>query len=302
MILLASDELSQIELRVPPLNHLQTTIAKSVTAEDIGLFTGVKVKMTLLPAPVNSGILIQRMDLPSYPFIPVSAYNVKHASRCTLLAHGTATVQTVEHLLSALHAFQIDNVIVQLYGPEIPIFDGSSNEFVALLEEAGQSVLEEEAQYIELTTPMSFSNGDALIIALPSDTFQISYTLCYPNSPLIGTQFYSCVVSKEFYKTEIAPARTFSNYEEVVPLIEKGYIKGGNLNNAVVIQGDKVLNPGGVRFSNEMVRHKVLDLIGDLSLVGKRIKAHFVAIKTGHAENAQLARMILDKFNLGLMG
>lgn len=295
--LLSSSCFSKLELEVPSLEKCQTTISKEVSASDIGLFTGAKVTVKLLPAPADTGIVFQRIDLPDAPLIPASVFYVKQATRCTLLVNGTASVQTVEHLLSALFAYQIDNVIVQLDGPEVPIFDGSSLVFVKMIQDAGKAILEEEANSIAVLEPVYFSNGESHIVALPSPQFRVSYTLSYPSSPLIGTQFLNYIVDSQTYLNEIAPARTFSNYEEVIPLIEKGYLKGGSLNNAVVIQGDKVLNPEGTRFSNEMVRHKILDLIGDMALVGCRIYAHFIAIKTGHAENASLAKTILEKFN-----
>jgi UDP-3-O-[3-hydroxymyristoyl] N-acetylglucosamine deacetylase len=147
--------------------------------------------------------------------------------------------------------------------------------------------------------PVFLSKGEIHLVALPASSFQISYTMHYPHSPLLKSQYYSFVVTADIYRQEIAPCRTFSLYEEVLPLIEKGLICGGGLNNAVVIDGEKVLNPGGLRFPDEMVRHKVLDVIGDLSLVGARLCAHVIAIRSGHVTNALFAKLLTQQCALG---
>ena len=170
--------------------------------------------------------------------------------------------------MAALAAYQIDNLIVQLTGPEVPIFDWSSSVLIRMLELAGVAKQEEQRTVYQLESPIVCSKDDAFLIALPSETFKISYTLHYPNNSCIGTQFYSTEIDQELFRENIAPCRTFSVYEEVSVLIERGILKGGSLENAVVIKDNQVMNPEGLRFPNEMVRHKILDMIGDLYLMG----------------------------------
>lgn len=196
----------------------------------------------------------------------------------------------VEHLLSAIRGLGIDNVLIDVIGPEIPAGDGSCQLFMDLLQEAGIEEQKEPQRFLRITKPIYWSQGKVHLVALPADTFQISYTMHYPQSSLLGSQYFSVQLTPEIFQKEIAPCRTFSLYEEIAPFIEKGIIKGGGLDNALVIKEEKVLNPGGARFPNEMVRHKVLDLIGDLSLVGRPILGHIISICSGHASNIAFAR------------
>lgn len=271
---------------------MQKTIQKQVVTSGSGLFTGEKVSLKICPAAPNTGIRFQRVDLPGKPQIAAHHSFVKETPRCTRLANETSTIFMVEHLLSALRGMGVDNVLVEVDGPEIVAADGSSKLFVELIEEAGIVSQEAPLKVIQIKEPLYFSDKDVQLIALPSPLFQISYTLHYPQSALLGSQFYHLTLTPERFKKEIAPCRTFSLYEEILPLIEKGFIKGGGLENALVIQGDRILNPEGARFPDEMVRHKVLDLIGDLSLVGAPILGHIISIRSGHASNLALAKMI----------
>lgn len=202
----------------------------------------------------------------------------------------------VEHLLSALHALGIDNVRIAVEGPEIPAGDGSANPFVFLIEKAGVVTSKEPRKFLKIDKPVYWSDHEVHLVALPGEGFAVSYTMHYPNSPLLGSQYCSFHLDPEKYKTEIAPSRTFSIYEEILPFIEKGIIKGGGLENALVIQGDKILNPEGARFSDEMVRHKVLDLIGDLALIGRPILGHIISIRSGHQSNVAFAKILLSHF------
>ncbi|MCH9614389.1 MAG: UDP-3-O-acyl-N-acetylglucosamine deacetylase [Chlamydiia bacterium] len=272
----------------------QRTIEKSVSLSGIGLFTGVRSRVTLHPAPEGTGIQFLRADLAGNPRLPALVENVIGTPRCTILGNDKCSVQTVEHILAALKAFELDNVIIEIDGPEIPSMDGSAQEFVQIIEDAGSAVLDSTKEVYRLHDPIFWSKGDVHLVALPSEEFRISYTLSYPNSELLKSQFYSAAINDEVFKEEIAPARTFSLYEEIVPLIEKGSIKGGNLENAVLIKNDAVLNPDGVRYPDEMARHKILDLIGDLSLVGQSILAHVIAIRSGHFSNTSLARELVN--------
>jgi UDP-3-O-[3-hydroxymyristoyl] N-acetylglucosamine deacetylase len=220
---------------------------------------------------------------------------VQATPRCTVLGNGTISIQTVEHLLSALRAFEIDNVLIEISGPEVPIFDGSALPFVEMIEKAGIRELEKEKKTVKVQTPLFWSQGDIHLIAVPSDHFRISYTLHYPHSSAIGTQYYSFALSQECFKNEIAPSRTFSVYEEIAPMIEKGLVKGGSLTNAVIIKDNAIVNSEGLRFSDEMVRHKVLDLIGDLSLVPVWFYAHIIAVRSGHSSNNAFAKELYDE-------
>lgn len=270
---------------------MQKTIQKEAFVSGVGLFTGEKVSVKLTPAAPNTGIIFQRMDLPGKPEIPARLSFVRETPRCTRLAHENASIYMVEHILSALGALQVDNVRVEVNGPEIVAGDGSANHFVDLIEKAGLQTQNAPRKFIKITKPIYWSEGEVHLVALPADEFRLSYTMHYPQSPLLRSQYYSFLLSPERFKNEIASCRTFSLYEEILPFIEKGMIKGGGLENALVIKGDQIMNPGGVRFPDEMVRHKILDLIGDLTLVGP-ILGHIISVRSGHASNVALAKLI----------
>jgi UDP-3-O-[3-hydroxymyristoyl] N-acetylglucosamine deacetylase len=274
---------------------MQKTLSRDVLMTGSGLFTGEKVSLRLCPAPPNTGIVFKRVDLPGAPEIPARLQYVKQAPRCTRLGTEEATVLMVEHLLSAFYAYGIDNVLIEISGPELPAGDGSSQFFVEMIEKAGIATLSSRRRYIQIEEPVFWSENEVHLVALPSDEFRVSYTLHYPHSPLLRSQYYSIAVQPLRYKAEIAPSRTFSLYEEILPFIEKGIIKGGGLENALVIQGGRILNPEGARFEDEMVRHKILDLIGDLALIGSPLLAHVIAIRSGHGSNASFARQIVSQ-------
>ncbi|MBY0529218.1 MAG: UDP-3-O-acyl-N-acetylglucosamine deacetylase [Rhabdochlamydiaceae bacterium] len=276
----------------------QKTLRQSVYHSGIGVFTGEEVSIRLSPAPLDAGIVFQRIDLPNHPQLPAKLEFVQGTPRCTLIGNASGvSVQTVEHILAAFNACGIDNVIIEISGSEVPIFDGSSLSFIAMIEEAGVAEQEGEREIVRLSKPVYWSQGDIHLVALPSDDYRISYTLHYPNSSAIGTQFFSTLVDQKLFIDEIAPCRTFSVYEEIAPMIEKGLVKG-SLENAVIIKENAVLNPGGLRFSNEMVRHKVLDLIGDLSLIPVLFTAHIIAIRSGHASNNAFAKELFNQIKM----
>lgn len=276
----------------------QKTLKESVSAHGIGVFTGEKVSIRICPSEKDSGILFQRIDLPNQPILPAKLEFVQGTSRCTVIGDQGVSVQTIEHILAAFQAYGIDNALIEISGSEVPIFDGSSLRFVEMIEEAGVAELESKKNVYFVNAPIFWSQGDIHIIALPSHEYRISYTLHYPRSQLIGSQFYSGVVDQEHFKKEIAPCRTFSVYEEIAPMIEKGLVKGGSLENAVIIKENAVVNPEGLRFSDEMVRHKVLDLIGDLSLVPVPFLAHIIAIRSGHASNNAFAKELFNHIKM----
>lgn len=276
----------------------QKTLQKEVEISGVGLFTGQKTHLRLIPEKANTGIIFCRKDLPHQPLIPAVVGNVRKTPRCTILHENKegATITMVEHLLSALKAYGIDNLRIELEGPEIPVGDGSARGFVELIEKSGLSLQSEEKRVYTLDRPIHFSEGDTHLVALPADEFKISYTLHYPHSSFLKSQYYSLSVNDATYKEAISPCRTFSLYEEIAPLLEKGLLKNVGLENGVVIKGDGVMNPEGLRFPDEMVRHKILDLIGDLSLVGFTFYAHIVSIRSGHSSNVAFASLLRDQF------
>lgn len=281
--------------KISSLAKNQKTISEPVSIKGLGLFTGQKVEMTLKPAAENHGIKFQRVDLKGKPILDAKVQNVCATPRCTVLGKEAVVIQTVEHVLAALKAFEIDNLLIEINGSEVPILDGSASPFVAMLEKAGISYQKSTKKFHHLSSPVFWSQGDVHLVALPSDEFRISYTLNYPNSEILRAQFHTLSVTEESFKNEIAPSRTFSLYEEAVPFIERGLMKGGSLENAVLIKGGVILNPEGLRFPDEMVRHKILDLIGDLSLVGFPFLAHVIAIRSGHFSNTSFAKEIYNQ-------
>lgn len=271
---------------------MQKTLQQEVSAAGNGLFTGEKVSLRICPAAPNRGILFKRVDLPGSPEIPALLSFVREAPRCTRLAKEETSIMMVEHLLSALYAYGVDNAVVEMEGPELPAADGSAQMFVDLIEKSGLASQDASRKYVRVCNPIYWSEGDVHLVALPSEEFRLSYTMHYPHSPLLRSQYYSLPLQPLRYKAEIAPCRTFSLYEEILPFIEKGLIKGGGLENALVIQGGRILNPEGARFEDEMVRHKILDLIGDLALIGAPLLAHVIAVRSGHASNVAFAKTL----------
>lgn len=272
----------------------QRTLAREAEYVGIGIHTGAIVTLRFCPAPPNTGILFRRVDLPGAPIIPASVSSVCETARSTTIGVGEAKIHTVEHVLAAVRAFNIDNLIIEVDGIEPPVGNGSSDVFVEMIEHVGIVEQEESVTIRSLEVPVYHTEGDIHIVAVPCDTYRISYTLSYSQSKVLRSQFFSTEVNQESFVKEIAPCRTFSMYEEIAPLMERGLIKGGSLANAVIIKGDAVFSKGGLFFSNEMVRHKILDLIGDLSLVGIPFKAHVMAIRSGHATNVAFAEKIKE--------
>lgn len=272
----------------------QNTIKTKTSIAGIGLFTGLKVKMNLLPAKEDHGIIFKRIDLEGEPILPAKLQFVEETDRTTFVGIGNKRIQTVEHILSTLAAYKIDNLLIEVDGPEIPIFDGSSKKFAELIEEIGIEKQNKAAKILSLTEPVSFTHNYINLVALPSDEYKITFVLHHPDNKFLGTQYFTYIVDEKTYKTEISPSRTYSIYEEIKPLLDNNLIKGGTLDNAVVIQDNKVVNSEGMRFSNEMVRHKILDLIGDLSLIGNRICAHIISIRSGHFTNIKFAKKLIN--------
>jgi len=271
--------------------EFQHTVSKTASLSGTSLHTGEKVSLKLHPAPVGYGIKFKRKDLQDEPTIDAKIENLKTVERATTIGEGSVRLHTVEHVLAALSAMDIDNAIVEMDANEPPIGDGSAQLYVDLIKRAGVTVQEEPRKFFDVREPMHVeSKTGALLVLLPDEKFRISCTQAGPNNRF--TQFLSMEVTPAAFEREIAPARTFVYYEDVQPLMEKNLIKGGSLENAIVVRGEAVLSKEPLRFADEFVRHKILDIIGDLALVGRRIRGHVVAVKPGHATNAELVRAL----------
>ncbi|MDT8903793.1 UDP-3-O-acyl-N-acetylglucosamine deacetylase [Anaeroselena agilis] len=266
----------------------QTTLGKSVAYTGIGLHSGRDVTITLQPAPADTGIVFVRTDLPGAPRVKATAANVTSTLRATTIEDGAAKVFTVEHLLAVFFAMGIDNCLVEITAAEPPVGDGSSLPFVSLVEEAGIAALAAPCRYTPLPAAQVVRFPDKFIAILPYDGLRVSFTSVNPH-PLIGIQYGDFEISTDTFIREIAPARTIGFMHEVEALQAQGLALGGSLENAVVYDGDKILTP--LRFPDELVRHKILDVLGDLALVG-RIRGHVVAVKSSHALNTALAKQI----------
>ena len=271
----------------------QRTILREVSISGKSLHTGEEVHLTLKPAPENHGIVFQRLDLFGKPELKPLVDFVTDLVRSTTIADGHAKVNTVEHVLSALNGCGVDNVLVEMDASEPPILDGSAKHFVNLIQQAEPVEQDAEREYFVLDEPISVTRGASSIIALPHDGFRITCTSTDDRG--IHTQHLSLDIDPESYVAQIAPARTFTIYEDIEELLKLGKIKGGSLDSAIVIKGDKILSKEPLRFKEEFVRHKMLDIIGDIVLVGMPIKAHFIAVRPGHALNAELSKVLRQK-------
>src|SRR5438105_4020470 len=272
--------------------ELQHTVAKSTGFSGTSLHTGEKVALKLQPAPTDHGIKFKRKDLADEPVIDANIASLKTVERATTIGEGAVRVHTVEHILSALSAMGVDNAIIEMDANEPPIGDGSAAPYVEVIKKAGTAAQEAPRRFFDVREPIHVeSKSGSLLVLLPDDKFRVSCTQAGPNNRF--TQFFSAEISPALYEREIAPARTFVYYEEVAPLMEKNLIKGGSLENAIVVRGDAILSKEPLRFPDEFVRHKILDIIGDLALVGQRIRGHLIAVKPGHGANADLARMLV---------
>lgn len=271
----------------------QRTIKDSVEIEGVGLQTGAKVKLNLKGAPADSGINFIRVDLPNNPSLNIRSLDLSESGtkeRRTTLGLGPLEIQTTEHLLAALSGLGIDNIIAEINSAELPGLDGSAKNFVELLEKA--KVIEQDSQkkILKLESAVWSADKEALLAIFPDEDFRISYTLSY-KIPGLGTQFYSLSLNEKSFKDEIAPARTFCSEEEALELLKRDLGKGANYDNTLVIGRDGPIK-NKLRFQNEPVRHKILDLIGDLYLVGMPIKGHIIAVKSGHRLNLELVKKL----------
>jgi UDP-3-O-[3-hydroxymyristoyl] N-acetylglucosamine deacetylase len=272
--------------------NAQRTLRRSVSCKGIGLHSGNKVTLSLKPAPADHGIRFRRTDLGGLE-IPATVTHLGEIQYQTGLTREAVSVETVEHLLAALTALGIDNVIVELNHPEVPIMDGSSAPFVYLITEAGVKRLQAPRRYLKVLRPISLTNGDKRIALYPSDHFKVTYSISFDH-PLLRHQSRTMRITEETFVEEIAPARTFGFLKEVEMLRQRGLALGGSLDNAIVLGETGVLN-NVLRFEDEFVRHKILDVIGDLSLVGYPVVGHLVAHRGGHALHTAFAAKILEE-------
>ncbi len=282
---------------MPASPEFQHTLAKTASLSGTSLHTGEKVTLKLQPAAIDFGIKFKRKDLEDEPTIEAKIENLKTVERATTIGEGSIRVHTVEHVLAALSAMGVDNAIVEMDANEPPIGDGSAQAYVELIRKAGVVAQEGARKFFDLREPMHVeTKSGSLLVILPDDTFRISCTQAGPEGRF--TQFLSTEITPAIFEREIAPARTFVYYEDVQPLMDKNLIKGGSLENAIVVRGDSVLSKEPLRFPDEFVRHKILDIIGDLALVGLRIRGHVIAVKPGHSVNAELARALAKEHAL----
>ena len=267
----------------------QRTLRRAISCAGIGLHSGKKVTLSLLPAPADSGIRFRRLDLGGIE-IPAHVSTVTNLSYATTLSSGEARAETVEHLLAALMSQGIDNVIVEMTHPEVPIMDGSSAPFIYLLQEAGVRKLASPRRYLKVRTPVSVANGDKRMTIYPADEYKITYSISFDH-PLLRSQSRTATITEDTFAEDLAPARTFGFLKEVEMMRQRGLALGGSLDNAVVLGESGVLNT--LRFDDEFVRHKMLDCIGDLALVGHPIIGHVVVERGGHALHTSLAAALV---------
>jgi UDP-3-O-[3-hydroxymyristoyl] N-acetylglucosamine deacetylase len=272
----------------------QHTIASPASLSGIGLHTGVKVTLRLCPAPANTGIIFKRTDLDGFP-IEATAKNVARVSYATSLMKKGVLISTTEHLLSALAASKIDNVYAEIDNLELPILDGSALPFLQLIQQAGVQKQRARRSFAKILKPVEVIEGAKRIAIYPADTPRITYRINFKH-PLIGEQEKDFEPGRGNYEADIAPARTFGFIEEVEMLRKSGLVRGGSLENAVVLTSDGVMNPEGLRYPDEFCRHKVLDLLGDFALLGHPWVGHAVAERAGHAMHiALITNLLRDK-------
>ena len=277
----------------------QQTLNGPASYSGVGLHSGNRVTMTFLPAPPNTGIRFRRVDLEGKPEIEARAENVAENNRSTTLAKGNTRIHTVEHVLATFAGYGIDNAIVELDANEPPIADGSAREYCKMVQSAGIVPQDERREAYTVTAPIELEMGDTMMTLFPDEGFKISCTSADKQGRF--TQFYSLELSPTTWERDLAHARTFCFFEEIEYLINNGLIKGGSLENAVVIRDDAVLTTEPLRYPDEFVRHKILDIVGDLSLLGRPLRGHLVAVKPNHAANCELVKRVLAQMRKPLV-
>ncbi len=271
----------------------QRTLENSVAISGIGLHTGQRINMMLRPAEPGTGIVFHRIDGETVVSIEARSQNVVDTRLATVLGCGDTRISTVEHLLAALSAYGIDNLHIDIDGSEVPIMDGSAAPFASLIEEAGLRNLPQSRKFLAIRKPITVIDGEKRASIIPSRFFRVTFDIAFQH-PCIALQQRSVKVSAEGFRRELAPARTFGFLRDVEQLKAAGLARGGSLDNAIVVDDERILNPEGLRFQDEFVRHKILDSIGDLSLLGYSLLGHVRAYKAGHDINHQLVEKILS--------
>lgn len=274
--------------------NLQRTVKKEISCFSVGLHTGRKINMNIKPAPADTGIVFIRRDLPDAAPIQARYDNVCDTTLATTLGSNGVTVSTVEHLLSAFSGMGVDNAAVELDSFEVPVMDGSAFPFVNMLKEVGTHVQKKNKKLLIIKKPVSVNNGDGSAMFMPSDEFKITYEIDFKH-PVIGKQSFDMTFSDEIYEKEICAAQTFGFLKDLEFLQAKGLALGGSLKNAIVLDDKKIINKEGQRIENVFVKHKILDAIGDLFLLGMPIIGHFIAYKSGHRLNNLLLGELMAK-------
>jgi UDP-3-O-[3-hydroxymyristoyl] N-acetylglucosamine deacetylase len=272
--------------------RFENTVTRAVEARGIGLHSGVAVHIRILPAPVSTGIVFLRTDLDNFP-IPASWRHVARVSYATSLMRQGVLLSTTEHLLSVFYSMGIDNAFVEIDNLEVPILDGSGQPFVELIAQAGVHHYRRRRRYLRIRRPVSVEDRGKRISILPAESFRLTCEIDFAH-PLVGRQSIELEVTPERYAAEIAPARTFGFEYELGQMRNMGLIRGASLDNAVCFTREGVLNPGGLRAADECCRHKALDLIGDLALLGRPLLGHVIAERAGHAMHAALVARIMS--------
>ena len=273
--------------------RFETTVNRPAAASGIGLHSGVRVSLRIVPAPPSTGIVFVRTDLDSFQ-IPASWRHVARVSYATSLMRQGVLISTTEHLLSVFYSMGIDNAFIEIDNLEVPILDGSGQPFVDLIREAGIRTYRKPRRYLRIRRPVTVESGNKRISIVPADSFKLTCDIFFDH-PLVGRQMLDMEVTPERYAAEIAPARTFGFAHELDKMRDMVLIRGAALDNAVCFNGTGVMNPGGLRFPDECCRHKALDLIGDLALVGRPLLGNVIAERAGHAMHAALvSRIMLD--------
>ncbi|MDY7229729.1 UDP-3-O-acyl-N-acetylglucosamine deacetylase [Hyalangium rubrum] len=278
---------------MPLASDNQRTLSHPISCQGVGLHSGARVNLTLRPAPAHHGIVFVRTDTPRPVTIPALSEYVVDTALATTLGKDGVKVGTVEHLLSALAGLGIDNVRVELDGPEVPVMDGSAAHFVQMVTSAGVRELDEKRTYLVITKPVTVADGDKEASLTPARRLRVSCTIDFKH-PLISSQSYEMELSDRGFSGEISRARTFGFLRDVEMLKKLGLARGGSLENAIVVDESSILNPEGLRFADEFVRHKILDAIGDVSLFGRPVVGHLKVFKTGHALNHKLVQKVLS--------
>lgn len=274
-------------------NRSQNTIKNKVTIEGIGLHSGEHVKMSFIPAAPNTGIVFKRIDIENAPLIKAVVDNVTSTERSTTIGIHDIKVSTIEHLMAALRAFEIDNILIEINNDELPALDGSAIKYVQVLKEAGLKSQKVNKDIIKIKNSCFIKSDNTYLGVFPSDEFKINYLLKYKH-PEIGTEYLEYTFDKQSFIEEIMPARTFGFSDKIEKLKKNGLALGGSLDNAILLKEDKVVNE--LRFDDEFVRHKVLDLVGDLYLNGPII-GEIIAIRTGHKDNHKINQIINKRNN-----